>query len=74
LEEALGENLVEGKKLRGDLGVEKTSGGVFALVKMLEGLTVVAQRLGERGMKNQMGPLDLHVESVICTELHCFTL
>ena len=51
--------------------VEKVLRGVFVLVKILEeGLAVVAQMLGERGMRSQMGFWDLHLESATDTELH----
>ena len=58
----------------GDSVGEKVLGGNSALEKLKEDLAVAEQRLGGRGMRNQMGFWDLHLESITYNELPCFIL
>ena len=78
-EEAMGENLVGEdfveKILGGDFVGEEVLGRDTVVVKKLEKhLVVGAYRLGERGMRNQMGFWDLHPESITYNKLYCLIL
>jgi len=64
-EETMGENFVGEEVLGRDTVVVK---------KLEEHLVVVAHRLGERGMRNQMGFWDLYPESITYNKLYCLIL
>ena len=74
-EEITGEDFVEEKTLGGDFVGEEVLGRNTVLVKKLEKYLVVGEhRLGERGMRNQMGFWDLHPESITYNKLYCLIL
>ena len=74
-EEITGEDFVEEKTLGEDFVGEEVLGKDTVVVKKLEKYLVVgAYRLGERGMRNQMGFWDLHPESITYNKLYCLIL
>ena len=55
--------------------MEGEAGEYHPVVMLLgEGWVVVGQRQGGRGMRNQMGHLDPHLESIIYIELWYFIM